>query len=265
MKNVRCLLFLAFICFGRILLAGDFNLNYNYQLLGLGQTQVHNSFLSPLSFQGGAVCFDLGSFKRKKAQLRSISIEGSIASLSNANEISSLSQTEFSFSYNRYLPIDQNLVSDLEFYVGAGYRGALDLLSNTYNINNAMYYDFSNVLTLGFYACYATNGYHFSNQLSVPVLGAYSCSNYASSFPYTFYEDDLGFMSQVLVGSFNYRTCIYNKFNFDLIAKTKRKVYNLRFSYYFTYCSSNMNNISYQRATHQLGIAYLFSRKHHEY
>lgn len=229
-------------------------------------SQVKNSHLSPLAYQGGGLSIQSGALKSWGKQLRSSVFEINLDYYSHPNDESKLQGGGLSYHYFRYYKPYISLPGETDLFIGGGYHSALNILYSPVNINNVVYYSFNNTLDLSFILGKRWDDYFFSNEFSIPIIGIYSTSEYGSSIPYIFFHDDVDVFSSAHIGSLNLNSIFKNSFNFDVIAHTKRKkTYNLRFNYTITYGRQKINNITHRVATHQIGVAYLFNTKHHEY
>lgn len=241
------------------------NYTYNFRQIGSGIYQVSNSHLSPLAFQGSGITLISGKNHNWNKQLSTSTFQLNLCYFGHPNKTSSMNGGDIGYSYLRYFKANLTVAKGTDIYVGGGYSGSLDILNKSSNINNALFYSLSNSLTIACFIGKKWDDYFLSNEFSIPLLGVYSTSEYASSFPYTFFENDISFLSKADLGSFNLNSIFRNSFNFDVIAHTKYKAYNLRFNYTIIYGRQKINHIKHVKAYHQFGIGFLFNTKHHEY
>lgn len=239
---------------------------YKYHVGGAGVSQTQNTFLSPLSFTGLSLTFASGKMKEWDNQLQSSFLEFRLASYSHSNKLSNLNQLSIAYTYNRYFSNYALTVFD-GFLIrpGIGYNGELCISSKPSNINNSFYYNLNNIIQAGFILTKEHNGYHFSNEFSLPIVGLYATSGYASPVHHALYEEDADIISAFKIGSLETNTIIRNNFSVDIEAHTKRKVMTLRLNYTLTYGKLKTNNIVNHQAFHQFGIGYLFNRKPYVY
>ena len=104
-----------------------------------------------------------------------------------------------------------------------------------------------------------------SYQLTFPVLGIYSGSEYGSGLPYFLSEEGGNFFSAFDIGSVSMNPQMLNRFSADFKLKAKSGVRTLRVEYEISGTKLKLNNNVKHNTFHIFKVGYLFNKSGYEH
>ena len=255
---------LMFLLFSLPSFSGDKVLaQYNYSLYGVGVGQQKVSFLSPLFYTGYSYVSANGKVKETSNRVTQFETNINLTSNSNHNN-SNFYSAGFGLCYNKYylFPLKDCPNSFPSFFAGWGYwlDAAIDYKPT--NTNNPTCYNLNNMACVSVLCEKKFQNLRLSYQLTFPVLGIYSGSEYGSGVPYFLSEEggnffdafDIGFVTQML-----------NRFNADFKLKAKGGVRTLRVEYEISSTKLKLNNNVKHNTFHIFKVGYLFNKLGYEH
>lgn len=237
---------------------------YQYTLYGLGTSQQKISFLSPIYYDGISLIGTNGNIKSSLNKINSSSFDFNIDINSNKynKEIYSFG-VDYIYNKHYLLSFDRYPSNYPNLYLGWGYWFETDAYLKPENTNNPLYYNFNNMLCLSIGVEKHYKSIYILNEFNLSLVGLYSGSEYSSSLPYFFSEENASFFEAFQIGSFERNSQMKNRLNIDYRISTKRKVYTIRFQYVISACMLNINNNIKHNTFHEFKVGYLFNNSYY--
>ena len=234
--------------------------------VGMGFPALNYDLLSQLNHTGYSICFASTRFRDKPAHLTLIDTHFRLGILYNAANDSYITMLGFSASLTRYL-YSTDASRSLRIMLGAVAQTGIDVFMKDENINNPVAYFFNISLNPSLLTTYRFNirgsKFEIGQQFYVPLLSIVSTSDYSSSLPYGFIENDANFFDAMRFASFGSLVKFTTATIFDVNTsfQQREKLPVLRITYQFAGLNYNYNDISVKSAEHSLvfgAIFYLF-------
>jgi hypothetical protein len=237
---------------------------YRYRLWGGGFKQQKISYLSPLFYEGISLAGSSGKVSFRNGKLTSSCTTGDYDIFNFRSMENMVLAGGGDYAYSKYylLPNKIDAETSSNFFVGWGYLFDWQVaLKYSYlrHSNNPAYYHFNNIACLAFAVTGKIKSVHIFNELSVPVAGVYFGSEYSSTLPYFFREEDASFLGGFDILFINKDLRLKNTLNADFKLKFKRRTTTMRVQYVLNARTLRLNNNELNNFCHIFKIGYLFN------
>ena len=175
------------------------------RLVGCGFPVLNYSLLSPLNHSGYSLCFLSSRFREKPEHLTQFQMQIKIGVLHNDANDSYVTSLGFSGGWIQHWNLTAP-AGQLRLMPGVGADADLEVYMKDDNTNNPMAYFFNMSLTPSVLIRYRfsinRSVLELKQQIDIPLVSLVSSSEYSTSLPYGFMEEEASFFEAIRLVSF---------------------------------------------------------------
>ena len=230
---------------------------------GIGFPALNYDLLSPLNHSGYSLGFTSSRFTEKKEHLNLFETYFRLGLLHNYANDSYITLLGYSASWTlfRYTTDPKKR---LQIWLGASAEADINVYMKDDNTNNPVAYFFNISVTPALLIQYRFNigssKFEFRQNIGVPLFSLVSTSDFASSMPYGFAEEDASFFDTMHFASLGslVKCVAITKLDINTAFQQRKNMPTFRISYRFTGLNYQHNDISIKSVDNMVVFGALF-------